>query len=86
MCIRDSINFNPTDEYQLQSRGGCMLLASPGITLLPIEKFSNGNCELLITEVPQLNTAVIVVYNPPKPNFNFHKFKEIIEKLKSIFN
>ena len=70
----------PEDD-RLSSRGGCLLLASPGLTLLPIEKVRNGVCELLICEVPQLNTAVLVVYNPPKPNFKFLKFKEILDKI-----
>ena len=44
-------------------------------------KVSNGVCELLICEVPQLNMAAAVVYNPPKPNFSLVKFKEIINEL-----
>ena len=30
--------------------------------------------------MPQLNAAVVVVYNPPKPNFSLLKFKPMLEK------
>ena len=69
------------EKDKLQSGGGCLLLASPGLTLLPVGKVSNGVCELLICEVPQLNMAAAVVYNPPKPNFSLPKFKEVINKI-----
>ena len=29
----------------------------------------------------QLNTAAIVVYNPPPPNFQFTKFKDVVQKI-----
>ena len=59
----------------LESGGGCLLLASPGLTLLPIESLCNGICELLICEIPQINTARVVVHNSPKPDFDFIKVK-----------
>ena len=77
----DRKDYDKADPNALQSRGGCLLLASPGITIQPIVKFSNGNCELLVTELPQLNMTAIVIYNPPKPNFNYNKFKEIVRKI-----
>ena len=58
-----------------------MLLTSPDITVKPVLSFSNGNCELLIEELPQLHMTILVVYNPPKPNFSLRKFEEIIKKI-----
>ena len=72
---------NKEEDDGLESCGGCLLLASPGLTLLPITSSSNGVCELLICEVPQLNMATAVIYNPPKPNFSFPKFKEVLSKV-----
>ena len=72
-----------THDDTLPSRGGCALLASPGLTLLPKDSYCNGICELLIFEIPQLNTAAIVVYNPPKPNFNVSKFQEVMLRIET---
>ena len=33
--------------------------------------------------MPQLNTAVMVVYNPPKPNFDLAKFRQVMDKMDS---
>ena len=73
--------YNIHDEFQLQSHGGCLLLTSPDIITIPKLLFSNGNCELVIAECPELETSIIVVYRPPKPNFSLHKFKEVISKI-----
>ena len=74
--------FNIDDEDQLSSKGGCLILSSPNITATPKVKFSNGNCELTITEFPQLSLSLAVFYSPPKPNFSLPKFKEAITEVR----
>ena len=39
-----------------------MLLTSPNISITPVEEYSNGNCEILIAELPTINTTVISIY------------------------
>ena len=67
---------------QLKSRGGCLLLTSPDIIHIPILSFTNGNCEMSITELPQLKLLIMVVYNPPPPNFSLVKFKDVLNKIR----
>ena len=74
--------FDQNDEFQLLSRGGCLLMTSPEIITIPKTTFSNGNCELIIAECPEMETSVIILYRPPKPNFSLPKFKEIIDKIR----
>ena len=69
----------PEDTNKLKSRGWCMLLTSPGIIAKPEVSFSNGNCEVLITELEEGN-IIIVMYNPPKPNFVLNKFEEAVRQ------
>ena len=79
--------FDLTDEYQLQSHGGCLLLASPDIIVVPKISYSNGNCEMLIVECPNLKTAIIIIYRPPNgPNFTLRKFSEIISKVQKYLH
>ena len=35
-----------------------------------------------ITELPQLKLLIMVVYNPPPPNFSLMKFKEVLNKIR----
>ena len=70
-------------EDHLASRGGCLLLTSPDIIITPILTFSNGYCEILIAELPELHKAIIVLYNPPKPNFSLDKFREVLNKIET---
>ena len=59
-----------------------LLLASPDIITIPKLLCSNGNCELIIAECPEMEVSIIVVYRPLKPNFSLPKFKEIITKIR----
>ena len=56
------VEFDPDDEDQLVSRGGCMLLISPNIISIPKLQFSNGNCEVVIVELPEKATTIITIY------------------------
>ena len=84
-CRKDEGSEKKKKPDKLESGGGVLLLASPGLTLLQVEKHANGVCELLISEVPQLNMAAAVLYNPPKPNFSFPKFKEVNGQIGEIY-
>ena len=79
---RDTI-YETTDEYQLHSCGGCLLLTSPDIITLPQITFSNGNCELVVATCPELHMDIIVVYRPPRPNCSLPKFTEITGKIQA---
>ena len=76
------IEYDIEDEDQLLSHGGCLILSSPNITATPKVNFSNGNCELTITEFPQLSMSLAVFYTPPRPNFSLPKFKEAISEIR----
>ena len=76
--------FDLDDEYQLSSHGGCLILTSPMLVSEKKLEFSNGNCELVIVEVPQLESYVIGIYKPPPPNYSLRKFKEIIVKVRQF--
>ena len=73
------IDLDPSDEYHLTSHGGVMLLSSPDLPLTEKMKFSNGNCEVLICEVPTINAVAITLYRPSGENFSLQKFKEAIK-------
>ena len=77
-----NIEYDSEDDDHLSSKGGCLILSSPNITATSKVKFSNGNCELAITEFPQLSLSLAVFYTPPKPNFSLPKFKEAIIELR----
>ena len=61
--------YDPDDENQLLSCGSFLLLTSPDITAISKLEYSNGNCEVLIVELPQMDLTASVLYRPPKPNF-----------------
>ena len=63
----------------LLSGGGCVLRTNPDIITQPILNFSNGNCELLITECTQLETIIVTVYRPPVPNSALNKLIEVLD-------
>ena len=61
-------NFNPDDDAQLNSRGGVAILISPEITAIPVMSFSNGNCEIVAIECPELSIIIANIYRPPGVN------------------
>ncbi|MCH2405687.1 MAG: hypothetical protein MK200_05790, partial [Nitrosopumilus sp.] len=81
-----NLYYNLNDPNQLTSRGGCLLLTSPDIAQKPIKKISNGNCEMVIVELPELGISVIVVYNPPEPNFALSKFNQMLDEIKEYLH
>ena len=66
------------DEVSLKTRGGCMVIASPGVTTNRVDFWSNGNCEIIITEHPAIHLANIVIYRPSGKNYKLAKFEEIL--------
>ena len=80
-CDRDT-EYDIDDEYQLSSHGGCLVLTSPSVVSTKKMSFSNGNCELLIVEVPQMESHIITIYKPPPPNYSLRKFQEILAKVR----
>ena len=58
-----------------------MLLTSKDIPQTPITEFSNGNCELVIAEMPTINTVGIVFYRPSRINFSIKKYNEAMMKI-----
>ena len=51
-------NYDMNDDYQLQSCGGCLLLTSQDIITIPKITFSNGNCELVIANCPEIKLDI----------------------------
>ena len=72
---------SPVEEY-LTIRGGCVLLAHPGLQLSSKLTYSNGNCELIIAEAKQLELYIIVVYRPSGKNFSLRKFQDVLNKIR----
>ena len=70
--------YNPEDDYQLLSGGGCMMY---DIVTQPVLNFSNGNCELLITEGMQLKIIVVTLYRSPVPNSALSKFAKVLDRV-----
>ena len=66
----------------LSKGGGCLLLTSPDIAVDPKVTYSNGNCELIISELTNLDTSIIILYRPSGVNFQYRKFAEVIKKCK----
>ena len=50
------------DPARIGSRGGVLLLTTSDLPLAEIKKYSNGSTEVLIVEIPLLDTSVIVFY------------------------
>ena len=71
---------NPSDPHQLSKMGGAAILTSPGITAIQKETFSNGNCELIIVECPELELTVINFYRPTTTNFSLQKIRRSTEQ------
>ena len=59
-----NVKLFPEDKERLKTRGGCMLLTSPNISITPVEEYSNGSCEILIAKLPTINATVISIYRP----------------------
>ena len=76
-------NFNPDDDDQLVTRGGCLLLTTPNITITPIVSYSNGNCEILIADLPTIHTTAITIYRPSGINFSLKHFSAILGKART---
>ena len=75
---RDTTNAT-LDGKCLSKNGGVLLLTSKDIPQKPILKFSNGNCELIISELPTIKTTVIVFYRPSGKNFSLQKYNEALK-------
>ena len=82
-CDRDT-EFDLSDEYQLSSHGGCMILTSPQLVSTKKLSFSNGNCEILIVGVPEIESHIVAVYKPPPPNYSLRKFQEVLTKIRKF--
>ena len=84
-----SINRSDRNPANTPPRGGCLILSSPDIVAVPNKTFSNGHCELVITDFPSENITIIVVYNPPPlkppapPELSLQKFSETISTIRS---
>ena len=59
-----------------------MLLTSKDIPQKVALKFSNSNCELLISELPTIDTTAIVFYRPSGTNFSLPKYNEALKNIK----
>ena len=70
------------DDTLLKKNGGCLLLTTPDIITKDVLRFSNGNCELLISELPSFHMSILLLYRPSGMNFNPKKFKEAFDKIK----
>ena len=77
---RDISQDNPNEEH-LKKQGGVMLITSSDLPINTIKTFSNGNCELLITELPTINTAILVLYSPSGKNFTLAKFNAALSQI-----
>ena len=65
-------------------RGGAATYLNNRIEANEICKFSNGICEIIAIEIPDLQTVNIVVYRPPKTESK--DFEIILTKIQDIFN
>jgi len=81
-----NITPNPDDDFQLLSGGGCAILTSPNIVTVQKVTYSNGNCELAISECPEIKTFILALYKPPLPNFNLLKFSEVLNEARNSLN
>ena len=79
-------NFNPGADGQLTSRGGSIIITSPDITAIPLASYSNGNCELIAIECPELSLLIANIYRPPGINSSLQKFTDILNKLDDLLH
>ena len=56
-----------------------LFLPQKSQTYFPAQRVSNGNTEVLIAELPSINTSVILMYTPSRENFVEAKFAQGIE-------
>jgi hypothetical protein len=75
-----------SDSNRLCSRGGCLTLISPDLGISHPPGYSNGNCELTIVDISQLNLTIITVYRPPPPNASLSKFKDVLNRISLHIN
>ena len=59
-----------------------MLLTTKDIPHRPKIKFSNGNSELVIAELPTVNTVAIEFYRPSCINFSLPKYREALQQVR----
>ena len=59
--------------------GGIALLSSPGLLCTLGEKYSNGSCELLITEFGELDITFVLIYRPPDSTLG--EFKDVLTRV-----
>ena len=65
--------------------GGVLLLTSPGIlSTKGAEPFSNGCCELSITELNELSITTFCIYRPPDATLD--EFKDVLERARTYLN
>ena len=64
--------------------GGVAFLVRDDLTAEPLLNFSNDGCEVLVVKILQLNHICSVVYRPP--GTPYVKFKEVLDKLNTLFN
>ena len=52
------------DENALEKDGGTLIMTSPDVLCRGVKKYcvSNGICEMTTVELPELKTAIVVVY------------------------
>ena len=58
-----------------------MILTSPQLLSTKKLSFSNGNCEVLVVEVTEIESHIIAVDKPPPPNYSLRKFQEVLTKI-----
>ena len=54
------------------------------LTAEPLLNYSNDGCEILVVKILLLNHICTIVYRPPSTPYI--KFKEVLDKLNTLFN
>ena len=74
-----------TEIGRKSKNGGVLVLTSPAILSTKGEKpYSNGCCELLITELNEISTTLICFYRPPDTTKD--EFADVLTKAKTYLN